>query len=210
MKGKMILLLGALVLMAAAAVFAQGVRKAVWAGQFYDADKAALSAQIDGFLAAAKPGGRSAGKDPGYDRAPCRLCLFREERRPRPIGSSRERTSRPSSSSALRTTSDSRDAPSIPRADSKRRSASPRSTRPAAQAIAKASGFGFIPEAHAEEHSIEVQVPFIQKVLPKAKIVPIVMGFPPNQTSGCWPARWPRSSRTKKRSSSPRPTCRIF
>ncbi|HOX54755.1 MAG TPA: AmmeMemoRadiSam system protein B [Candidatus Omnitrophota bacterium] len=36
----------------------------------------------------------------------------------------------------------------------------------------------FIPEAFAKEHSLEVQLPFVQKVLPTAKIVPIVMGSP--------------------------------
>jgi len=51
-----------------------------------------------------------------------------------------------------------------------------------AQAIGKAGGFTFVPEAYfvpgadIQEHSVEVQVPFIQKVLPEAKIVPIVMG----------------------------------
>ena len=43
--------------------------------------------------------------------------------------------------------------------------------------LSKASGFKFIPQAHKMEHSIEVQIPVIQKTLPKAKIVPIVMGF---------------------------------
>jgi AmmeMemoRadiSam system protein B/AmmeMemoRadiSam system protein A len=43
--------------------------------------------------------------------------------------------------------------------------------------LSKASGYGYIPEAHQKEHSVEVQVPFIQKTLPKAKIVPIVMGY---------------------------------
>jgi len=51
-----------------------------------------------------------------------------------------------------------------------------------AQAISRAGGFTFVPEAYfvpgadVQEHSVEVQVPFIQKVLPDAKIVPIVMG----------------------------------
>lgn len=36
----------------------------------------------------------------------------------------------------------------------------------------------FVPEAFAREHSLEVQLPFVQKVLPRAKIVPIVMGSP--------------------------------
>jgi len=47
-----------------------------------------------------------------------------------------------------------------------------------AQKIARNSGFDFNPSAHQAEHSIEVQIPFIQKVLPQAKIVPILMGAP--------------------------------
>jgi AmmeMemoRadiSam system protein B/AmmeMemoRadiSam system protein A len=48
--------------------------------------------------------------------------------------------------------------------------------------IKKKSGFGFIPAAHDREHSIEVQIPFIQKALPEAKIIPIIMGRPTRQT----------------------------
>jgi hypothetical protein len=33
------------------------------------------------------------------------------------------------------------------------------------------------PEAHRKEHAIEVQLPFLQRVLPGARIVPILMGF---------------------------------
>jgi AmmeMemoRadiSam system protein B/AmmeMemoRadiSam system protein A len=33
-----------------------------------------------------------------------------------------------------------------------------------------------IPEAHKREHSLEVQLPYIQTLLPKAKIVPLTMG----------------------------------
>ncbi|MFC2169357.1 AmmeMemoRadiSam system protein B [Acidobacteriota bacterium] len=51
-----------------------------------------------------------------------------------------------------------------------------------ASELAKASGFKYIPKAHKTEHSVEVQVPFIQKALPEAKIVPIVMGFPTKKT----------------------------
>jgi AmmeMemoRadiSam system protein B/AmmeMemoRadiSam system protein A len=46
-----------------------------------------------------------------------------------------------------------------------------------AKQIASATGFGYISRAHQEEHAVEIQVPFIQKVLPQAKIVPIVMGY---------------------------------
>jgi AmmeMemoRadiSam system protein B len=48
-------ILTAILLGSAAAVFAQGVRPPVWAGQFYEGDKARLSAQIAAYLSA-KPG----------------------------------------------------------------------------------------------------------------------------------------------------------
>jgi AmmeMemoRadiSam system protein B/AmmeMemoRadiSam system protein A len=48
--------------------------------------------------------------------------------------------------------------------------------------ISKASGFKYISKAHQMEHSVEVQIPFIQKSLPQAKIVPIVMGYPTKKT----------------------------
>lgn len=48
--------------------------------------------------------------------------------------------------------------------------------------IAKSSGFSYIAEAHNKEHSVEVQIPFIQKTIPGAKIVPIVMGYPTRRT----------------------------
>ena len=49
--------------------------------------------------------------------------------------------------------------------------------RELADAISDASGgFGYTPQAHAEEHSLEVQVPFLQRALGDFSIVPIVMG----------------------------------
>jgi MEMO1 family protein len=36
--------------------------------------------------------------------------------------------------------------------------------------------FAFSPPVHEREHSIEVQVPFVQTVFPKAKILPVVVG----------------------------------
>jgi hypothetical protein len=47
-----------------------------------------------------------------------------------------------------------------------------------AQDLSQSTGFGFVPEAHAKEHSIEVQIPFIQKTLPEAQIIPVVVGIP--------------------------------
>lgn len=48
--------------------------------------------------------------------------------------------------------------------------------------LSTASGFKYIPQAHQMEHSLEVQIPFIQKVLPQAKIVPILMGVQSQKT----------------------------
>ena len=48
--------------------------------------------------------------------------------------------------------------------------------------IAQLSGFSYIAEAHNKEHSVEVQIPFIQETLPDAKIVPIIMGFQTRKT----------------------------
>lgn len=51
-----------------------------------------------------------------------------------------------------------------------------------AKRLSQVSGFQYIPDAHKMEHSIEVQVPFIQKVLPGVKIVPVLMGAPSKKT----------------------------
>lgn len=48
--------------------------------------------------------------------------------------------------------------------------------------LAKATGFGYIAQAHQAEHAVEIQVPFVQRTLPQAKIVPIVMGVPQKKT----------------------------
>jgi len=51
-----------------------------------------------------------------------------------------------------------------------------------AAALSEATGFSFMPRAHKEEHAVEIQVPFIQRALPRAKIVPVVMGYPRKET----------------------------
>jgi len=42
--------------------------------------------------------------------------------------------------------------------------------------LEKRDHFGFIKEAHEAEHSLEVQIPFLQMVKPEACIVPLVIG----------------------------------
>ena len=50
-----------------------------------------------------------------------------------------------------------------------------------AQKITQASEqIGFTPGAHAREHSLEVELPFLQVVLTKLKIVPILIGYGDN------------------------------
>jgi AmmeMemoRadiSam system protein B len=41
------------------------------------------------------------------------------------------------------------------------------------------------PQAHAREHSLEMQLPFLRRVLPDAPIVPIVMGHQSSSTVTC-------------------------
>ncbi len=49
---------------------------------------------------------------------------------------------------------------------------------PWAAKLAQLTGYKTIPQAHKQEHSIEVQLPFIQVAWPQAKIVPVVFGYP--------------------------------
>lgn len=52
-------------------------------------------------------------------------------------------------------------------------------------AKAMAAKLGFIPAADAQEHSLEVQLPFLQEQLPDFELIPIVCGAaPPDQLAG--------------------------
>ncbi|MBU4332486.1 AmmeMemoRadiSam system protein B [Patescibacteria group bacterium] len=48
----------------------------------------------------------------------------------------------------------------------------------AGQLIKSDEKISYYPQAHITEHNLEVQLPFLQTVLPNAKIVPIIMGKP--------------------------------
>jgi AmmeMemoRadiSam system protein B/AmmeMemoRadiSam system protein A len=154
---------------------AQGVRKPVFAGQFYTADPAALAAEIDGYLAGAKPPALPAGRiigivapHAGYVYSGRTAAAAYALLRGRPIDT--VVIIGPSHRFAFEGVSVWPDGGfetplGVARVDAA-----------LARAIAKASGFRFRPEAFAEEHSVEVQVPFVQRALPGAAIVPIVMG----------------------------------
>ena len=43
--------------------------------------------------------------------------------------------------------------------------------------LAASAGIHAMPAAHAREHSLEMQLPFVRRLLPQARIVPLLMGF---------------------------------
>ncbi|MGB9907376.1 MAG: AmmeMemoRadiSam system protein B [Candidatus Saccharicenans sp.] len=161
-------------------LWAQGLRKPVWAGQFYEADPAKLSRLLDVYLSEAGAravGGEVAGlisPHAGYVYsgrvAACGYSLVKD----RPVDSvviigPSHQYGFEGCSIYLR---GGFETPlGVAEVDAT-----------LARELSRLSGFGYIPEAHAREHSIEVQVPFIQKVFPKARIVPVVMGYQTEST----------------------------
>ncbi|MFZ2054094.1 MAG: AmmeMemoRadiSam system protein B [Candidatus Aminicenantales bacterium] len=162
---------------ASGAARAQDVRAPVWAGSFYDNDKARLSAQVDAYLENVKDlpvitdeikalicphaGYVYSGQTAAYAY---RLVRGKPYETVVIIGVS-HRYALDGGSIYLK---GGFETPlGVAQVDEE-----------TAARIAKASGFSYVPQAHAEEHSVEVQVPFIQRALPGAKIVPIVMGYP--------------------------------
>ena len=162
---------------AAVGLWAQEVRKPVFAGAFYDGDKALLAARIDAYLSAVKDlpavsgdvlalvcphaGYVYSGQTAAYAY---RLVQGKPYETVVIVGTSHHYGF---------------DGCSI---YLKGGFETPLGVVPVdeelAARIAKASGFSYVAEAHAKEHSVEVQVPFIQRALPSAKIVPIVVGYP--------------------------------
>ena len=66
------------------------------------------------------------------------------------------------------------------------------------EALKKEPGFDYVAEAHASEHAMEVQIPFVQRALPKAKIVPIIMGHQTRKTIQALAEALTRVSKSKK------------
>jgi hypothetical protein len=162
-------------------VWSQGIRKAVWAGQFYEKKAEILSQQIDLFLENAKKM-PSPGKEilalisphAGYVYSgqtaahAYRLIQGKDYESVIIIG--------PSHRYRLKGCS------IYPKGGYETPLGTAEIDESLAAEISKASGFKYIPNAHQMEHSVEVQIPFIQKILPQAKIVPIVMGYPTRKT----------------------------
>jgi AmmeMemoRadiSam system protein B/AmmeMemoRadiSam system protein A len=161
--------------------YSQEVRKSVWAGIFYEAKGAALSAQIDGFLRLSK--GKTSSKEKplaiisphaGYmysgATAACSYNTVRGKDYDTVviIGPSH----RYGFNGCSIYMKGGYETPlGVAEVD----------TALAAELL-RLSGYKFIPQAHQQEHSIEVQIPFIQKVLPGVKILPVLMGFSSKKT----------------------------
>jgi hypothetical protein len=160
---------------------AQGTRKAVFAGAFYDEDKDALSARIDGYLNAVKD-----LPTPSAD-VQAIICPHASYVYSGPTAAYAYRLvqGKPYETVIIIGTSHqyALDGCSI---YLKGGFETPLGVAwvdgALAAQIAKISGFSYVAGAQAKEHSVEVQIPFIQKTLPRAKIVPIVMGYPTSRT----------------------------
>jgi hypothetical protein len=167
--------LALLVLLLPAAAAGQGVRPAVFAGQFYTADPARLAAEIDGYLAGAGPAAPPAGLIVGLV-APHAGYIYSGRTAAAAYACVRGRAVDtvviigPSHRFAFEGVSIWPDGGFATPLGTARVDAG------LAKALAKATGSRFRPEAFAGEHSVEVQVPFVQRALPGAAIVPIVMG----------------------------------
>jgi AmmeMemoRadiSam system protein B/AmmeMemoRadiSam system protein A len=180
MKGKKCLVFF-MVLFGATLSWAQGIRKPVWAGSFYDPDKKMLSARIENYLkktqnlpslsadplAVISPhaGYVYSGQTAAYAY---RLVQGKPYETVIVIGPSHQYGFEGCSiylKGGLETPL------GVAQVD-----------EDLAARIAQLSGFSYIAEAHTKEHSVEVQIPFIQETLPEAKIVPIIMGFQTRRT----------------------------
>jgi AmmeMemoRadiSam system protein B/AmmeMemoRadiSam system protein A len=166
---------GLLVVAATGLLLAQDIRKPVFAGQFYEGDPGRLANQINGFLGAAdvKP-------DPGL-----RVLALIEPHAGYVY-------SGPTAAYGYKFVQ-GRDIDSVIIIGPSHRYGfeggsvwpkggfeTPLGTAAVDESLAAEfmheTGYRFIPQAFAEEHSVEVQVPFLQTVLPQAKIVPVVLG----------------------------------
>lgn len=155
--------------------FSQEIKKPNVAGQFYPADKAGLGQAIDGFLAKANPdefkGGIFAIISPhaGYGFSGQTAAFGYKLIQAKPyktaviIGISHHYPFKGVSvypSGKFRT----------PLGDSEIDSDF------AERLIDQKLNISFVPQAFAAEHSVEVQIPFLQKAASAAKIVPVVIG----------------------------------
>jgi len=197
MNQKIIFILFLITVLNPCILWGQGIREPVWAGQFYDKRPAVLSAQIDSFLdnaakISAPPGKIQALIVPhaGYIYSgqvaayAYQLVKGKSFDTVVILGTSHRFGFKGCS---IYSDGGYKTPLGITEVDPS-----------LAQKISRNSGFKFIPQAHSQEHSVEVQIPFIQKVLPEAKIVPIVVGIPSQKTISTLASALEKSLKDKK------------
>jgi len=184
------------VLLLPAVVAAQGVRPAAVAGTFYPADAAALAAFIDGALKATAPAaplGPVAGiivPHAGYVYSGRTAAAAYAAVRGLPYET--VVIIAPSHRVAFEGLS------VWPEGGFETPLGLARVDAALAKAIAQATRSRFRSDVFAEEHAVEVQVPFVQRALPDASIVPIVMGLPTRDTIRNLAAALTKTCRDKK------------
>lgn len=158
----------------------QGIRKPVWEGQFYEKNPVILSAQIDRFLKQAK-----VSPPPGEIQAliiPHAGYVYSGQIAAHGYKLAQEKNYETVIIIAPSHRFGFRGCSIYPQGGYETPLGVAEVDRAVASELSRVSGFKYIPQAHAEEHSVEVQVPFIQRTLPQAKIIPVVMGIPQRTT----------------------------
>jgi AmmeMemoRadiSam system protein B/AmmeMemoRadiSam system protein A len=178
---KKVFLFAAFSFLAASTLCSQGIRKPVWAGLFYPKDPKALSDQIDHFLKNTKEASKITGEikaliapHAGYVYSGQVAAEAYRLVQGKPVDtvvilSPCHRHGFYGASIYIK---GGYETPlGVVKIDEQ-----------LARELSDKTGFQYVPAAHREEHAIEVQIPFIQKTLPEAKIVPVIMGIPSQKT----------------------------
>ncbi len=152
------------------------------AGSFYPAERSVLAATVDDLLdGRATPDGRAAvclAVAQGTRRAACRLRVLGADRgeRVRALLAGARHDHAGGRCSVPRTKLRSTDSRCRAPTRFARRSATSRSTLLCASELAALPGVVVDDRPHVHEHSLEVQLPFLQRVLRAFTLVPIVVG----------------------------------
>jgi len=172
------------------------IRRAVWDGQFYEQSPARLAAQVDGFIGAGTK--LEAGRTPVVIIAPHAGYPYSG----RVAGKAYATVAGADFETVVIVAPSHRAAYEGCSVDEFAGFATPLGVAPidtdVIEALKKEAGFDYVAEAHASEHALEVQIPFIQRALPKAKIVPIIMGHQTKKTIQVLAEALIRVSKSKK------------
>ena len=157
-------------------------RPAAVAGTWYPGTAGALTQDV---TATSRPRRLDRRMRSGGDCAACRADVLRARSAPTPTRRRRDRTRTTSPCwSGHRTTWRSTACRSIRRARSTRRSGRRRDRRASWRRALMASPAdpARMPAAHRREHSLEMQLPFLRRLLPDVRIVPLLMGYQMRET----------------------------